>query len=152
MIPVQKISSIVERVDLHRARKTQSRAHAVTQQCTDKGPCDTLMFHWDGVAGDDLGARGYQIDCECRDEHCGEAHGPIRQSVRDGCQENVINGYAEASNTNNDLSRYSRDQPGGEECIGASDDCQWQILHTDLDEGVAADSDHVDVHVPEEDT
>ena len=67
-------------------------------------------------------------------------------------QENVDGDHGQATHANDDLGRYSGDEPCGEEGIRTANDSQRQVLDSNFDEAVAADRLHVYVHIPKIDT
>ena len=149
VVAAQGLAAVVEGVDLHCAGEAEAGAHAVAEQGADEGTRDALVLHGHGVAGDDLGAGGDEVDGEGGEEHGGEGHGPVGQVGGDGGQEHVDDGDGEAAGAHNGLGGHAGHEPGGEEGVGAAHERQRQVLHPDPDQTVAADRLHVDVHVPE---
>jgi hypothetical protein len=110
------------------------------------------MFHRHSVTGDDLRAGHNQIDGEAGKEQSGKGHSPIGDISRDRSQETVDSDDGNATGTDDHLSWDSRNEPSSQESNHGADDGQGQVLQPDCDQTIAADCDHVDIHIPEEDT
>lgn len=109
------------------------------------------MLLGNGVAGDNLGAGGDQVDRERGQKQCRERHCPVGQFRWNGGQENVDGGHCQAAHANDDLGWHPGNEPGGKEGIRATYNGQRQILNADPNEAVSANGLHVNIHVPEED-